>query len=113
MKEVFRHADSARVCLYQSILEHAGIETFVYNTGTQQSLVGGLMVAFFPLSIFFPTLVVIRDEDYEEAMEILRGIRETRSNSIGEWTCAKCREVVPDSLSECWNCQSTSPAHCE
>ena len=109
MKEVFRHADSARVCLYQSILEDAGILTFVYNTGTQQSLVGGLMVAFFPLPIFFPTLAVVDDADYEDAMAILRRIRETRSGSIGEWTCPKCRELVPKSFTECWKCQAAFP----
>ena len=74
MKEVFRNADSAWVGLYQSILEDAGIPTFVYNLCSLQMPVAGLAVAFFPLPIFFPTLCVLVDEDYENAMEILKSI---------------------------------------
>jgi hypothetical protein len=108
MKEVFRNADSARVGLYQSILNDAGIETFIYNTGTQQSLVGGLMVALFPLPIFFPTLAVIRDEDYDRAMALLTELQGTPVDSIRDWVCGNCGEPVPETLAECWNCQTES-----
>jgi hypothetical protein len=45
VKEVFRHADSALVGLYQSILEDAGFSTFVSlekGTGRQASSVRAL-----------------------------------------------------------------------
>ncbi len=105
MKEVFRHADSALVGLYQSILDDAEIPTFVANARTQQSLVGGLLVAFFPLPIFFPTLYVLNDDDYSEAMNILLSIREADTGvEKEEWTCGQCGETVPGNFSTCWNC---------
>lgn len=106
VKEVFRNADSALVGLYQSILEDAGIATFVGNTGTQQSLVGGLATALFPLPIFFPTLYALNDDDYPEAMEILRGIAVRPSFAAEDWKCAQCGESVPDNFDSCWKCQA-------
>lgn len=110
MKEVFRHADSALVGLYQSILEDAGIATFVHNLGTQQALVAGIMTAFFPLPQFYPTLSVMRDEDYEEAMTILRGLQKSAAAPEGaDWKCPQCGESVPDNFSTCWKCQAARP----
>lgn len=73
MKEVFRDCDHTRVDLRRSILEAAGILCFVRNAATHNAIVGGLAVAFFPLPEFYPTLCVVHDDDYEEAMDILRG----------------------------------------
>ncbi len=106
MKELFRNSDSAWVGLYQSILDDAGIPTFVYNLGTLQMPVAGLAVAFFPLPIFFPTLCVLSDEDYPEAMEILRGIAVKPSFAGEDWRCPPCGESVPGNFTACWNCQA-------
>jgi hypothetical protein len=73
MKEVFRDCDPTRVDLRRSLLEAAGLRCFVRNAATHNAIVGGLAVAFFPLPEFFPTLCIVDDEDYAEAMEILRG----------------------------------------
>lgn len=73
MKEVFRDCDQTRVDLRRSILESAGIRCFVRNESTHNAIVGGLAVAFFPLPDFFPTLCIVDDDEYEDAMEILRG----------------------------------------
>lgn len=105
MKEVFRHADSVLVGLYQSILEDAGLNTFVGNTGTQQSLVGGLVTAIFPLPMFFPTLYVLSDDDYPEAMNILRSIADSSSLAESEWRCTQCGEAVPGTFTACWKCE--------
>jgi len=106
MKEVFRHADSALVGLYQSMLEDAGIATFVSNTGTQQSVVAGIATAFLPLPIFFPTLYAVNDDDYPEAMKILRNIVVRPSFAGAEWKCLQCGESVPDNFDSCWKCQA-------
>ena len=108
MKEVFRNCDSAWVGLYESILEDAGIATFTYNLGTLQMPVAGLAVAFFPLPIFFPTLCVLNDEDYLEAMQILERMRCDQSNGAA-WTCRACNEAVPGNFSQCWHCDSPEP----
>jgi len=105
VKEVFRHADTALIGLYQSILEDAGILTFVRNANTHQALVAGLLAAIFPLPLFFPTLCVIDDVDYPEAVRILRSIRESASPKADEWRCTQCGETVPGNFTSCWNCQ--------
>ena len=110
MKEVFRNADSALVGLYQSILEDAEISTFVYNTGTQQSIVGGIGTALFPLPQFFPTLSVLNDADYEEAMTILNKIRDAASQDQSDRKCAGCGETVPSNFTSCWNCGAEQSA---
>jgi hypothetical protein len=102
MREVLRNADSALVAMYQSLLEDAGIQCFTYNWTTQQALMRGLLVAFFPLPIFYPTLCVVNDADYEEAMEILK----TPAVSGEEWSCPACREAVPGNFTACWKCET-------
>ncbi len=81
MKELFRERDYARVGYYQSILEAEGIQTHVRN----RDLVG--MTTEVPIPEFFPALCVVNDEDYEEAMEILRestGHGEADGEGVGE-----------------------------
>ena len=109
MKEVFRNADSARVGLYQSILEDAGIETFVYNLSTLQLPAAGLATAFFPLPIFFPTLCVLNDRDYDEAMAILGNLRNSEPVSASDWICSHCGNTVPGNFTNCWKCSSARP----
>ena len=105
MKEVFRHADSALVGLYPSMLEDAGIRTIVHNE-TQQLPVAGLLTAICPLPQFFPTLSVLNDEDYPEAMRILLDLKDAPIGTAGEWTCSGCGELVPDNFSACWKCEN-------
>lgn len=109
MKEVFRNADSGLVSLYQSILDDAEIVSFVQNTGTQQSLVGGLLVAIFPIPLFYPTLYVLRDEDYAEAMTLLSSMKEAPADAVdaAHWTCSGCGEEVPGNFTDCWRCLSS------
>ena len=108
MKEVFRHSDAGLVSVYQSFLESAGVLTFVRNAETQQALVPGLLTAIFPLPEFWPTLCVMKDEDYPAAMELLKnsGASETAVQAV--WACRKCGEEVPGHFAECWNCRAAA-----
>jgi len=110
MREIFRNSDSAWVGLYQSILEDAGIPTFVYNLGTLQMPAAGLAVAFFPLPIFFPTLCVLSDDDYADAMNLLQSFRDAPSPVDVDWKCPRCGQPVPESFTACWNCQAERSA---
>jgi hypothetical protein len=103
MKEVFRSCDTARIGLYQSALEEAGICCFVRNETTQQALFG-VAAAFFPLPEFFPTLCILNDEDYSVAMAILRELHADEPASESDWQCAHCGEKVPANFGICWNC---------
>jgi len=105
MKEVFSSADSGIVGLYQTLLEQAGIATFVRNSGTQQSVVAGLATALLPLPIFYPTLCVVNDEDHAEAVEILRTAKRDADTPQVDWVCPKCGESVPGNFTSCWKCE--------
>jgi hypothetical protein len=95
MKEVFQNADSALVGLYQSILENAGISTFVHNVGPQQLIVDVV-----------PTLSVLNDVDYDQAISILGDLRDTEVSGKSEWNCPACGEKVPGNFTSCWKCQT-------
>ena len=106
MKEVFRASSPARVNLCRSVLENAGISCFVRNETAQQSIPGGLAVAFFPLPDFWPTLCVMNDGDYSEAMMILNSFQDGTAPDSAEWKCARCGESVPGNFTACWSCET-------
>jgi len=110
VKEVYRSSDTAMIGLFQSILDSAGIPYFVRNSTTQQSIVGGLATALFPLPEFWPALCVLNDEDYPHAMELLRAARDAAPVEQADWKCTKCGETVPGNFTSCWNCEEQRPA---
>jgi Putative prokaryotic signal transducing protein len=95
MKEIFRHSDSARVGLYRSILEDAGIPCFVRNANTPEFLPD-----------FFPSLCVLEDEDHPKALKILRNATKSQPTEAETWKCDSCGEAVPDNFDTCWNCET-------
>ena len=109
MKELYRSSDTALLGYYQSILEDAGIPYFVRNESTQQAVVGGLIAAILPLPDFWPALCVVNDEDYPEALRLLRAARNTPPCTEAEWKCPNCGEMVPGNFAACWNCDAGHP----
>ncbi len=97
MREVFVNQDSARVGFYKSVLDEAGIPNFVRN-------ISGNSMTEMPSPIFFPTLCVVQDEDYAEAMRILGEIHYAKPADGPDWKCAKCKEDVPSTFDSCWQC---------
>lgn len=98
MREVFIHQDSARVGLYETVLQEAGIATFVRNGLINNS------VTELPTPLFFPALCVMNDEDYDRALKILRRVHQPAPNNEPDWTCEACRETVPGNFDTCWKC---------
>ena len=66
MTELFRERDYTRVGYFQTVLESEGIATFVRN----QDLV--TMTTDVPIPDMFPALCILKESDYERAMEILK-----------------------------------------
>jgi hypothetical protein len=96
MREVFTNQDHARVGFYKSILDEAGIPNFIRNeSATNISL---------PTPIFFPALCVVHDEDYDEAMRVLRAVTYEQPSPAADWRCPKCREEVPGNFDSCCQC---------
>lgn len=98
MREVFVHQDTARVGHYKSILDANDIQSFIRNGLSNNS------IAEMPAGIFFPTLCVVNDEDYERAIEILRHIYQPEPTDAIDWNCAGCGEEVPGTFEHCWQC---------
>lgn len=97
VREVFVNQDHARVGFFKSVLDDAGIPSFVRNETSNHSLT-------VPSPLFFPALCVLRDDDYEEAMRILGGIYYGQPSQAPQWHCAKCGEEVPGTFDSCWQC---------
>ena len=108
MREICRSSDTALLGLYQSILDDAEIAHYVRNATTQQTIVGGLMTALLPLPDFLPTLCVLDDDDYPEAMALLQAIKKAPASPPEDWGCPACGESVPGNFTSCWKC-ATEP----
>ena len=110
MKEVFRGSGPARVGLYRSMLEAAGIECLVRDESAEQAAVAGIMSAMQPLRASLPTLWVLADEDYPAAMRLLESQPPENPAAASDWTCTQCHESVPSTFDTCWNCENPRPA---
>lgn len=100
MRDIFTHQDYTRVGHYQSVLEEAGIETFIKNQNSHNVL------SEMPAGIFFPTLCVVHDDDYEEAMTLLRPLYEAPAIVAEDWPCPSCSQPNPANFEFCWNCKA-------
>ena len=102
MRQVYVNQEYARVGFYQSVLEAAGLPNFVRNAMANN-------ITDLPSPLFFPTLCVLRDEDYDEAMRLLGEIYYARPSQAADWVCPKCREEVPGTFDLCWQCGASRP----
>jgi len=99
MKEILRDRDSAKVGHVQSILEAAGIPTFMRNET--------LAVTEVSIPDFFPAVCVTNDADYERAMTIvLDYFAEPELREAAERVCHHCGEKNPSSFGVCWSCET-------
>lgn len=102
MKELYTSTDSSRIGLCQSVLESAGIASFVRNESSPW--LGNMMSPAVQ-----PTLCLIDDSRYEEAVELLKPYQESSKIVLLDWTCTKCGESNPGSFDVCWNCSAEKP----
>ena len=104
VKAVFTDREPARVGYFQSVLDNAGILTYVRNQVTNTT------VAEMPSGIFFPSLCVVNDADYDRAIALILEVRDGTQVNLPEWTCASCGESVPGGFDICWQCGAERPA---
>ena len=102
MKELYTSTDSSRIGLCQSVLESAGIASFVQNESSPW--LGNMMSPAVQ-----PTLCLIDDSRYEEAVELLKPYQESSKIVLSDWTCTNCGEGNPGSFDVCWNCEAEKP----
>ena len=105
MKELFRERDATIVGYYQSVLESEGISTFIRNQNAVT-----MMGTEIPIPEFFPALCVVNDDDYDQAMAILKerhqSDAEAAESDAESWTCQSCNESNPGNFDICWSCES-------
>jgi hypothetical protein len=102
MREVFTSQDFTEVGYYKSILDEAGISSVIRNENANvQGLTG---------SSFYPSLCVVKDEDYAEAIRILRTARGAGAVLAADWTCPVCSEKNPGNFEVCWKCSAARPS---
>ena len=100
MKELFREQDITRVSYYKGVLEENGIPTMIRN----EYLTGSGLTEI-PIPEFFPALCVLNDEDYVQAVAIIREhLTANQKNSDIEVTCSSCGETNPGNFEICWSC---------
>jgi hypothetical protein len=104
MREIFGSRDGSMVGHYQSILQQAGIPSFIRNehAAALSELQG---------PAFYPVLCV-DDENYEIAMELLQPYYQQAKQAVeqADWVCPQCGETVPGTFEICWNCQYVKEA---
>ena len=104
MTEIFVHADLTQLSHCQSLLEEAGIESFIRNE-TTHDLIAGL-----PDPLRQPSLWVTDDADVERARELLRDVESAGQSDTHDWKCPQCGETVPGNFGTCWKCEGQRPA---
>ncbi len=100
MKKIYEHIEFARVGYYQSILDEAGIETHLKHLGSSMAL------GEVPFTHCYPELWVLKDGDYERALEVLKPYHEEKLEVASDWNCSTCGETIEGSFGQCWSCQT-------
>jgi hypothetical protein len=101
MREVFSSPDFTEVGYYKSMLDEAGISSFIRNENANSiGLVGAM---------FFPSLCIIDDAAYDEAIALLKSRRFKGGVEVADWTCPSCSEKNPGNFELCWNCNAPRP----
>ena len=71
----------------------------------------GSGVTEIPIPEFFPALCVMNDDDYVEAVAVIREhLNANQKNSDTEITCASCGETNPGNFEICWSCGNSVTA---
>lgn len=97
MIKIFEDFNFSRVGQMQSLLESAGIRTFIRNEYAS-SVVGEL-----PFVEVIPQLFVLEEKDLLRAKELLR-LDLPVENAGESWTCPECGIDIEGNFSRCWKC---------
>ena len=99
MIKVFESFEFSEVGRVRSLLDAAGIPTFLRNEFSS-SVMGEM-----PFVEVFPQLYVLRDDDVVRARAILQqDALETRDEE--PWACPVCKTGIEPQFTQCWYCGS-------
>jgi hypothetical protein len=103
MKKVYSARDEVDAEMAKMFLTNAGVESIVQGGGLR-NIIGEI-----PVSEGSSPSVWVRDEDVDQAMEVLREFKNPPPAQGGPWKCPKCGEVVEPQFTQCWNCGTAKP----
>ena len=103
MREVYSDPDYARVGLFKSALDAAGIESFVQDSASRDLLPG------LQSPVAAAVLCISNDEEYDRAIALLRSIPPAPVVVPSDWRCPDCGEELAGSFGSCWNCGALRP----
>lgn len=112
MRRVSHHHDLTVLSLQKSILESAGISSFILNGNSWWMANGGVSMLNLFLGkvdlvnnpLFAPALCIVEDGYFDEALEILIAYRSPIVKGA-DWTCPACAAEVPGNFDSCWQCR--------
>ena len=99
MREVFSSQYVSEVGFFKSVLDEAGIISFIRNENPPDP----------GAPAFYPTLCLVDDADYDRAVQLLEERRVSAGIQRPDWTCPSCHEVNPGNFEICWKCQAARP----
>jgi hypothetical protein len=99
VRDVYSARNPTQVGFYKQVLDDAGIPSFIRNENPPDPGV----------PIFDPTLCVINDGDYEQAIALIKARHEEESQPRADWKCPSCSEINPGNFEICWQCQTARP----
>lgn len=117
MRQVSHHHDLTVLSLHKSILDAAGIGSFIFNGNSWWLANGGVAMLIMFLGkpeqvqnrLFEPVLCIVDDDNFEEALAVLMAHQDTPFEGA-DWVCTACGEVVPGNFDACWQCNAVPPA---
>lgn len=96
MKKVFTAENIVMTGFIKSLLESANIQCVIKNLG-----LSGAIGEIPPIECW-PEIWIMNDDDFKEAMEIIKSVNNNRVND-NLWTCS-CGELIEGQFDSCWSC---------
>ncbi|MFN4262070.1 MAG: DUF2007 domain-containing protein [Thioalkalivibrionaceae bacterium] len=98
MKTVYSAVDPVFAALIEQVLRDSGIAAFCFQGG----LVGA--AGELPPTECVGRVVVVHEEQAEQARAIVRAFLEYEPESEAAWICTECGETLDSSFTQCWSC---------
>ena len=106
MKKIFADPSVVPCDLLRGLLEGRGIKVFIKNELGSAGAGVGDPVPFMPSLTFAWPEVCVADEDAQAALEVIREMIASETQTDSPWKCSHCGETVDAGYSVCWNCES-------
>ena len=99
LHEVYRDWDSAKVGLFNGLLQEAGIRTMLRNWS-------GSNITEIPIPEFYPNICAFNEADAAHARQIISDYLHADTTGLKNWICPNCGEEIDGGFSVCWSCQT-------